>query len=44
METRGPSVVLKTHKCLMALDTRLPAAGIVDVRNIRREYFAIYER
>ena len=42
METRGPSIVLKTHKCLMARDTRLLADGIVDVHTMRREHFAIY--
>ena len=41
METRGPSIVLKTHKCLLARDTRLLADGIVDVRTMRREHFAI---
>ena len=29
METRGPSIVFKTHKCLLARDTRLLADGIV---------------
>ena len=34
METRGPSIVLKTHKSLLARDTRLLADGIVDVRTM----------
>ena len=38
METRGPSIVLKPHKCLLARDTRLLADGIVDVRTMRREH------
>ena len=42
METRGPSIVLKTHKCLLACDTRLLADGIVDVHTMRGEHFAIY--
>ena len=42
METHGPSIVLKTHKCLMAHDTCLLAAGVVDVRTMQREHFAIY--
>ena len=42
METRGPSIVLKTHKSLLARDTRLLADGIVDVRIMRGEHFAIY--
>ena len=42
METRGPSIVLKTHKSLLARDTRLLADGIVDVRTMRGEHFAIY--
>ena len=42
METRGPFIVLKTHKCLLARDTRLLADGIVDIRTMRREHFAIY--
>ena len=41
METRGPSFVLKTHKCLLARDTRLLADGIADVCTMRREQFAI---
>ena len=44
METRGPSIVLKTHKCLMARDTRLLAAGIVDVRTEQREHLLCYLR
>ena len=42
METHGPSIVLKTHKCLLAHDMRLLADGIVNVRTMRREHFAIY--
>ena len=42
METRDPSIVLKMHKCLLAHDTRLLADGIVDVRTMRGEHFAIY--
>ena len=42
METRGPSIVLKTHKCLLAHDMRLLADGIVDFHTMRREHFAIY--
>ena len=42
METRGPSIVLKTHKSLSARDTRLLADGIVDIRTMRGEHFAIY--
>ena len=42
METCGPSIVLKTHKCLLARDTRLLADGIVDVRTMQGEHFAIY--
>ena len=42
METRGPSIVLKTHKSLLAHDTRLLAGGIVDVRTTQGEHFAIY--
>ena len=42
METRGPSIVLKTNKSLLACDTRLQADGIVDVRTMRGEHFAIY--
>ena len=42
METRGPSIVLKTHMCLMAHDTRLLAAGIVDVRTEQREHLLRY--
>ena len=42
METRGPSIVLKPHKCLLARDMRPLADGIVDVRTIRREHFTIY--
>ena len=34
METRVPSIVLKTHKCLLAHDTRLLADGIVNVRTM----------
>ena len=34
METHGPSIVLKTHKSLLARDTRLPVDGIVDVRTM----------
>ena len=41
METRGPSIVLKTQS-LLARDTRLLADGIVDVRTMRGEHFAIY--
>ena len=41
METRGPSIVLKTHKSLLARDTRLMADDIVNVRTMR-EHFAIY--
>ena len=42
METRDPSIVLKTHKCLLACDTRCLANSTVDVRTMRREHFAIY--
>ena len=42
METRGPSIVLETHKCILACDMRLLADGIIDVRTMRREHFAIY--
>ena len=42
METRGPSIVLKTHKCLLAHDTRFLADGIVDFHTKRGEHFAIY--
>ena len=42
METRGPSIVFKTHKSLLARDTRLLADGIVDVRTMRGEHFTIY--
>ena len=42
METRGPSIVLKTHKCLLVRDMCLLADGIVDVHTIHREHFAIY--
>ena len=42
METRGPSIVLKTHKSLLARDTRLLADDIVDVCTMRGEHFAIY--
>ena len=42
METRGPSIVLKTHKSLLARDTCLLADGIVDVRIMQGEHFAIY--
>ena len=42
METHSPSIVLKPHKCLLARDTHLLADGIVDVRTMRREHFAIY--
>ena len=42
METCGPFIVLKTHKCLLARDTRLLADGIVDVSTMRGEHFAIY--
>ena len=42
METCGPSIVLKPHKCLLACDTHLLADGIVDVRTMRRKHFAIY--
>ena len=41
METSGPSIVLKTHKCLLARDTRLLADGIVDIRTMRRKHFAM---
>ena len=34
METRGPSIVLKMHKCLLARDTRLLADSIVDIRTM----------
>ena len=40
--TRGPSIVLKTPKFLLARDTRLLADSIVDIRTMRREHFAIY--
>ena len=33
-ETRGPSIVLITHKCLLARDTRLLADGIVNIRTV----------
>ena len=42
METRGPSIVLETHKCILARDMRLLADGIIDIRTMRREHFAIY--
>ena len=42
METRGPSIVLKMHKSLLARDTRLLADGIVDVCTMRGEHFTIY--
>ena len=42
METHGPSIVLKTHKCLLARDTRLLVDSIVDIRTMQRERFAIY--
>ena len=42
MESRGPSIVLKTHKSLLARDTRLLADGIVEVHTMRGEHFAIY--
>ena len=42
METRGPSFVLKMHKCPLAHDKRLLVDGIVNVRTMRREHFAIY--
>ena len=42
MEARGPSIVLKTQKSLLARDTHLLADGIVDVRTMRGEHFAIY--
>ena len=42
METRGPSIVRKTHKSLLARDTRLLADGIVKVRIMRGEHFTIY--
>ena len=41
MKTRAPSIVLKTHKCLQARDTRLLADSIVDIHTMRREHFAI---
>ena len=44
MEIRGPSIVLKTHKSLMARDTRLLAAGIVDIRTKQREHLLCYLR
>ena len=44
METRGPSIVLKTHKCLLVRDTRLLADGIVNVRTMQGEHFRyLYE-
>ena len=39
METLGPSIVLKTHKCLLAHDTCLLTDGIVDVHTMRGEHF-----
>ena len=42
METCGPSIVLKTYKCLLEHDMRFLADGIVDFRTMRREHFAIY--
>ena len=42
METRGPSIVLKMHKSLLACDTRLLADGIIDVRTMQGEHFAIH--
>ena len=42
METRGPSIVLNTHKSLLARDTRLLADDIVNVRIMRGENFTIY--
>ena len=42
METRAPSIVLKTHKCLFVCDTRVLADDIVDVRTMQREHLAIY--
>ena len=42
METRGPSIVLKMHKSLLACDTRLLADDIVDIHTMRGEHFAIY--
>ena len=42
MEICGPSIVLKTHKCLLARDARHLADGIVNVRTMQREHFAIY--
>ena len=44
METCGPYIVLKTYKCLMAHDTRLLAASIVDVRTMQREHLLHYLR
>ena len=43
-ETHGPYIVLKMHKCLMACDTRLLAAGIVNVRTMQREHLLRYLR
>ena len=36
METHAPSIVLKTHKSLLARDTRLQADGIVDAKRALR--------
>ena len=41
METRGPSIVLKMRKCLLARDTRLLADSIVDIRTMQRKHFAM---
>ena len=38
LQLRGPFIVLKPHKCLLARDTRLLADGIVDVHTMRREH------
>ena len=42
METHGPSIVLKTQKCVLASDMCYLADSIVDIRTVRREHFAIY--
>ena len=39
METRAPSIVLKTRKCLEARDMSLLAGGIVNVHNMRKGIF-----
>ena len=41
METRGPSIVLKTRKCLLARDMRPLADSIVDICTMRRKHFAM---